>query len=170
VVRAKLEGVFSTYKVLKDGTRRTYWYHQATLDRLHGEPGSAEFIADYAAAEKKIRDRHSGVFNGLVRSYTTFIEFEQKLAASTQAEYKRMLTKAEAEFGTMPIAALDDPGIRKDLLDWREKIARASGQREADNRLSAIGRPRKDHGQPPARLQAAVPRRPLRNNLATRTH
>ena len=138
MVRAKLEGVFSTYKVLNDCTRRTYWYHRATLDRLHGEPGSAEFIADYAAAEKKIRDRHSGVFNGLVRSYTTFIEFEQKLAASTQAEYKRMLTKAEAEFGTMPIAALDDPGLRKDLLDWREKIARASGQREADNRLSAI--------------------------------
>jgi integrase len=66
------------------------------------------------------------------------VEFEQKLAASTQAEYKRMLTKAEVEFGRMPIAALDDPRVRKDLLEWREKIARASGQREADNRLSAI--------------------------------
>jgi integrase len=38
----------------------------------------------------------------------------------------------------MPIAALDDPRVRRDFLDWREKIARASGQREADNRLSAI--------------------------------
>jgi hypothetical protein len=47
----------------------------------------------------------------LVRSYTTSVEFEQKLAASTQAEYRRMLTKAESEFGTMPIAALDDPRV-----------------------------------------------------------
>ncbi len=138
MVRAKIDGVFPTYKTLKDGTRRTYWYHRATAKRLHGEPGSAEFIADYAAAEKLIRDRHAGTFNSLVRSYTTSVEFEQKLAPSTQAEYKRMLTKAEAEFGTMPLAALDDPRVRKDLLDWREKIARQSGQREADNRLSAI--------------------------------
>jgi site-specific recombinase XerC len=138
VVRANIEGVFPTYKKLKDGTRRTYWYHRATGKRLHGEPGEPEFIADYAAAEKLIRDRHAGTLNSLIRSYTTSIEFEQKLAASTQAEYKRMLTKAETEFGTMPIAALDDPRVRKDLLDWREKIARKSGQREADNRLSAI--------------------------------
>jgi hypothetical protein len=129
VVRANLEGCFPTYKTLKDGTRRTYWYHRATGKRLHGEPGSAEFIADYAAAEKLIRDRHAGTVNSLIRSYTTSIEFEQKLALSTQGEYKRMLTKAEGEFGTMPIAALDDPRVCKDLLDWREKIARASGQR-----------------------------------------
>jgi integrase len=38
----------------------------------------------------------------------------------------------------MPIAALDDPRVRKEFLDWREKVARRSGEREADNRLSAI--------------------------------
>ena len=38
----------------------------------------------------------------------------------------------------MPLAALDDPRVRKDFLDWREKVARASGDREADNRLSAV--------------------------------
>jgi integrase len=138
VVRAEIKGVFPTYKTLKDGTRRTYWYHRATGRPLRGNPGTPEFIADYAAAEKLIRDRHAGTVNSLIRSYTTSIEFEQKLAPSTQAEYKQMLTKAEGEFGTMPIAALDHPRVRKDLLDWREKVARASGQREADNRLSAI--------------------------------
>ena len=46
VVRAKLDGVFPTYKRLKDGTRRTYWYHRATGKRLRGEPGSSEFITD----------------------------------------------------------------------------------------------------------------------------
>ena len=59
------------------------------------------------------------------------------LATSTKVEYRRMLTKAEAEFGDMPIAALDDPRVRRDFMDWREKVARTSGEREADNRLSA---------------------------------
>jgi integrase len=138
VVRANLKGVFPTYKHLKDGARQTYWYHRATGRRLRGEPGSPEFITDYAAAEKVMRDRHAGTVNSLIRAYTLSVEFEEKLATSTQSEYKRMLTKAEFEFGNMPIAALDDPRVKRDFLDWREKIARVSGQREADNRLSAI--------------------------------
>jgi integrase len=60
------------------------------------------------------------------------------LAASTKAEYRRMLTKAEAEFGDLPIAALDDPRVRREFMNWREKVARSSGEREADNRLSAV--------------------------------
>jgi integrase len=138
VVRVDIKGWFTTYKNLKSGERAAYHYHRATGIRLHGKPGSPEFIADYAAAEKLIRDRLAGTFNGLVRAYTLSVEFEDKLAASTKAEYRRMLTAAEAEFGFMPLAALDDPRVRKDFLDWREKVARKSGDREADNRLSAI--------------------------------
>jgi integrase len=138
VVRANIRGVFATYKTLKDGTRRTYWYHRATGRSLRDQPGSPKFIADLAAAEKLLRDRHAGTVNGLIRSYTLSVEFEEKLASSTRAEYRRMLTKAEAEFGNMPVAVLEDPGVKRDFLDWREKVARASGRREADNRLSAI--------------------------------
>jgi integrase len=82
--------------------------------------------------------RHAGTFNGLVRDYTLSIEFTEKLATSTQIEYRRMLTAAESEFGDMPLVALEDTRVRKDLLDWREKVARSSGEREADNRLSAV--------------------------------
>jgi integrase len=138
VVRVDIKGWFTTYKNLKSGKRAEYHYHRATGMRLNGKPGSPEFVADYAAAEKLIRDRLAGTFNGLVRGYTLSVEFTDTLAPSTQAEYKRMLTAAETEFGNMPLAALDDPRVRKDFLDWREKIARASGEREADNRLSAI--------------------------------
>jgi hypothetical protein len=74
----------------------------------------------------------------VIRAYTTSIEFEHKLAAGTQREYKRMLTKAEPEFGDMPLAALEDPRVRRDFLDWREKVAKSSGEREADHRLTAI--------------------------------
>jgi integrase len=137
MVRARIKGVFCTYKMVR-GQRRAYWYHRGTGARLQGAPGSAEFIRDLAAAEALSASRHSGTFNGLVRGYTLSTEFTESLAPSTQAEYRRMLTVAEAEFGDMPLAALDDPRVRKDFLDWREKISRRSGQREADNRLSAI--------------------------------
>jgi integrase len=138
VVRANIKGVFATYKTLKDGTRRAYWYHRETGERLRSEPGSPEFIANLAAAEKLTRDRLAGTFNNLVRAFTLSAEFDTTLAASTKVEYRRMLTKAETEFGEMPTAALDDPRVRRDFMDWREKIARSSGEREADNRLSAI--------------------------------
>jgi integrase len=140
VVRANLKGVFPTYKTLKDGSRKTYWYHRATGKRLRGEPGSPEFISAFADAEQSIRDRltHGGTFNGLIREFTLSEEFQRNLAPSTQAEYRRLLTKAESTFGDMPVAALEDWRVRKDFLDWREKIARDSGLREADYRLSAI--------------------------------
>ena len=78
-------------------------FHRATGRRLHGEPGSPDFISDFAAAEQSIRDRlaHGGAFNGLIGDYTLSEE-------CTQAEYRRMLTKAESNFGDMPIEALDD--------------------------------------------------------------
>ena len=138
MVRANLKGVFPTYKTLRDGTRRTYWYHRETGERLRGAPGSLEFITDLAAAEKLMRDRLAGTFNNLVRLFTLSAEFDKTLAPSTKAEYRRMLMKAESKFGDMPIAALDDPQVRRDFMDWREKVARSSGEREADNRLSAI--------------------------------
>jgi integrase len=138
VVRVSIKGVFPTYKTLKDGTRKTYWYHRETGQPLRGEPGSFEFITDLAAAEKLICDRLAGTFNSLVRTFILSVEFDEKLAPSTKAEYRRMLGKSESEFGDMPIAALDDPRVRRDFMDWREKVVRASGEREADNRLSAI--------------------------------
>lgn len=139
MVRADYPGVFSTYKTLKDGSRWTYWYHRATGMRLEGEPGSREFMLSCAEAEKTLKARHSGdTFNGLIREFTASPEFETKLSVSTQREYKRMLAKAEPEFGEMPREALNDPAVRRDLLDWRAQVSRTSGEREADNRLSVI--------------------------------
>ena len=131
-----------------------------------------EFIADYARAENMLRGCHSGdTFNGLVREFTNSIEFETKLSATTQREYRRMLTKAEPEFGDMPREALNDPAARKELLDWRATIARTSGEREADNRLSVISAMftwAVDNGRLNAKTTSRVPpptRRPLRNNF-----
>jgi hypothetical protein len=111
----RLQGINTVRKRLADGTVRTYYYHRATGFTLSGKPGSPEFLRDYGAAEKTLLDRHAGTFNGLVRDYTLSPEFE-KLRESTRREYRRMLTKAEAKFGNMPLAALEDPRVRQDFM------------------------------------------------------
>ena len=63
MVRARLRGVNTVRKRLADGSVRRYHYHRATGLRLSGEPGSKIFLADYAAAEKTLLDRHAGTFN-----------------------------------------------------------------------------------------------------------
>ena len=138
VVNVRLDGLNQVRKRLADGTLKIYYYHRATGQRLKGEKNSAEFLASYVAAEKSIRDRLAGTFDGLIRDYTNSTEFQHLLAASTQAEYRRMMTAAEKEFGDMPLPALDDVRVKKELLNWRERVSRNSGKREADHRLSAI--------------------------------
>lgn len=137
MVRARLQGINTVRKRLADGTVRLYYYHRATGHPLSGKPGTPEFLQDYAGAEKTMLDRQAGTFNGLVRDYTLSPEFG-KLRESTQKEYRRMLTKAEAKFGNLPLAALEDPRVRQDFMSWRATVARESGEREADNRLSII--------------------------------
>ena len=109
VVRANVKGSLRDLKTLRDGTREDLLVsrrnqaaaRRARLARVHRR------LCCRRGTE--IRDRLAGTFNGLVRGYTLSVEFTEKLAASVAAEYKRMLTAAEAEFGKMPLAALDDP-------------------------------------------------------------
>jgi integrase len=152
-MRVHIKGVNVATKRLADGSKKRYYYHRATGIRLDGEPQSPEFIASYARAEAATQNRLAGTFSALVREFTSSKEFEQK-AKSTRAEYTRMLRSAEDEFGTMPIGALNDPKVRGVFLDWHEKAARSSGEREADNRLSALS----------AMLTWAVDRRKITHN------
>ena len=83
VVRVNLKGVFATYKRMRDGSRKTYYYHRATGKRLRGEPGSSDFITDFASAEATlIPHRITETLSGLIRDYTLSVKFEQ-LAMTT---------------------------------------------------------------------------------------
>lgn len=137
MVRARLPGINTIRKILAGGVVKLYYYHRATKKRLPGKPGSAEFVRAFAEADKASADRLKGTFSSLVKDYTTHKAFEKR-AASTQKEYKRMLTKAESKFGMMRLSALEDPRVRKEFMAWRSEVADDSGDREADNRLSVI--------------------------------
>jgi integrase len=138
-MRAKIMGINTVRKRLADGSLRIYYYHRDTGTRLEGKPGSPEFITSYAAAEKKLTERHVGLCAGLIRNFLTSPDFENLLAASTQREYRRILTTIGAKFGTVPLAAMVDPRFAGDALEWRDEIA-ATKPREADNRIIIFGR------------------------------
>lgn len=138
-MRARISGVNTVHKALADGSTRTYYYHRATGTRLNGKPGSFEFMAAYAKAEKQLLKREEGTCTGLIRAFLTSSEFENNLQPSTQKEYRRILTAIEAKFGSAPIAAMADPRFADDALQWRDEVAR-SKSREADNRMIVFGR------------------------------
>jgi integrase len=52
-------------------------------------------------------------------------------------EYRRMLTVLDAEFGKMPIRALESPKARGVFLDYQDEIG-FDHPREADNRLTVL--------------------------------
>lgn len=136
--RGKFKGVNRVRKRLASGEVKLYKFHRASGLPLPDDETSREFAIAFAEAEKTLTARLSGdTFSGLGRQWTASLEFE-KLSQGSQREYRRMLTKAELEFGDMPREALNDPEVKAVFLEWRTKVARESGEREGDNRLSII--------------------------------
>ena len=107
-----LAGIFSTRKRLSDGSSRTYWYHRASGNRLPGDYGSAEFLAAYLEANRIVPENTETV-EYLIREYLMSPKFERNLATRTKAEYRRMLTHLEAEFGSKRWFGLSEqvPGV-----------------------------------------------------------
>jgi integrase len=139
VVRVRLKGINKVRKRLTDGSVRIHHYHRATGRRLTGEPGSADFAASYAEAERAHIRGPENTLAGLITKYEASPDFTA-LRASTKAEYKRMLRTIEAEWGDMPLAALNDPKARGLFLGWRDRLAETRGLREAENRLTRLAR------------------------------
>lgn len=137
-MHARLKGINKVTRTLAGGEKATYYYHRATGARLAGEPGSPEFLASIAAAEARIRNRSRGTLSGLIREFEATAKW-RKLAESTRAEYRRVVTFWEDRYGTCPHAALEDKEFRRDVLKWHDEYS-AEHPREADNRVTILAR------------------------------
>jgi integrase len=134
----KIPGINTVHAKLASGEIKTYYYHRATGKRLRSAPGSAEFLANYAAAEASIIKRNTGDLSGLIR------EFEQtkqwrRLADSTKKEYRRVFQFWDKDYGSCPYPALQDKAFRADIIKWHDRFSEAK-PREADNRVSILAR------------------------------
>jgi integrase len=140
MTRVDLKGINTIRRRLASGERRTYYYHRATGLRLEGKPGSVEFLESWQAAERAIKatDRHEGTFAAWINGYRASDDFTL-LADATRKDYLKQIAKIEAEFGDMPLAALRDPAVRAEFLDWHARLAKR-GARQADYAMTVLGR------------------------------
>jgi integrase len=138
-VRVQLKGINSVTKLLADGHSATYWYAWKGGPRLHGEPGTPEFIASYNEAVARKISPPRGTLHSLLQQYQASEDF-RGLADSTRRSYVALITRIENGFGDFPLSALTDRRSRGIFMAWRDKIAAGAGRRQADYAWTVLAR------------------------------
>jgi integrase len=138
-MRVKLKGINRVRKKLADGRVKDFYYAWKSGPALRGAPGSPEFIASYneAVSRKVVPPR--GMLLSLLQTYQASPEFED-LASSTRRSYIALIKRIEREFSDFPLAALTDRRTRGVFKVWRDRIAAASGRRQADYAWTVLAR------------------------------
>lgn len=137
-MHARLKGINTVKKKLKDGTLRVHYYHRASGTPLEGKPGTAKFIASLVAAEAKNKTRAKGTLSEILRLFEKTAKW-RRLRASTQTEYRRIFKFWDEKFGSVPLTALASKVFRKRVLEWHDEFS-AEKPREADNRVTVLAR------------------------------
>lgn len=101
---------------------RTYHYAWRGGPRLTGAPGSPEFVASYRDAHAQRKAPVAGTLKGLVTRYRASPAYA-KLGTHAKRAYAKHLDTIEAKWGALPLAALDDPNVRKHFMAWQDEMA-----------------------------------------------
>lgn len=146
-MRLKLKGVYAHHKKLSDGKLVSYHTLRGfgALKPIPGDedepfdPGTPAFMRSYQAAiEAPRKARVTGTLQSVIDGYTKSAAFVN-LAPRTKSDYLGHLARIETAvlipkgpaLATYPLEAIDDPKIRKRMLDWRDTLAKSSA-RQAD--------------------------------------
>lgn len=140
-MRVVLKGLHKVTRQLADGGARIHFYAWRGGPRIEAPPGTPEFVAEFErlTAGRGQVGHHAGTLQQLAIDYQRSPAFTD-LAAETRKAYLRHIRRIEAEYGDLPIAAIASPGFRGDILDWRDRIAAASGPRQADYAFAVLAR------------------------------
>ena len=145
MTRINLKGINKTKKRLADGLEREYHY----VGRGKGavkfwdsgsgiKIGSAEYVSAFTAASTN-HTPAKGKFRSVILRFMDSQDFKG-LASRTQSDMKNSFFHKENgidhKFGDAPIAVFDDPRIRTQALDWRDKI----GGKVGDDRIRHLQR------------------------------
>ena len=142
MIDLKLKGINKVRKRLASGKVKTYYFRRATDTALGSDPNSVEFLRKYTEAEEKHQnhksvDRNDGTLKSLIQRYVQSPMYLDK-SPRTRKDYQRQIVKIEDAFGHTPIEVLNDPRIRSDFLDWRDKLAKSS-KKQADYAITVLG-------------------------------
>lgn len=138
MVVVRLRGVHSATKRLAGGRRVTYYYAWKGGPRLHGAPGSPEFVAGYQEAHQSRKRPEARSLARLVAMYLDSPEFRGR-ADSTRKEWRRWCDLIrEDDIGALPAPALEDSKVRRHFVAWRNKWAETP--RAADYAVQVLSR------------------------------
>lgn len=139
MVTVTLKHVHQVTARLKTGRTVKYFYawKGKGAPRLEGEPGSAEFVRSYQAAYAARKTPATGDVRELVTAFRLSPEFH-RIGAHTKRAYYRHLDQIVAEFGEMPLSALEIPRVRRHFIAWRNTMA--DTPRTADYAISTLKR------------------------------
>lgn len=113
-----------------------YYYRRAGQRiRLHGEPGSAEFMAAYNKAhasfegkkDEETRADTFGTFGYLLTAYYSSPEFTKNISTDTRTFYRRYLDPLKEKWGKIALEGLTSRVVR----EWRNKQADKPGTANA---------------------------------------
>jgi integrase len=141
--RRKLPGVASATKRLADGTRRTYFYAWRGGPLLKSDdgqplqPNDPAFFVAYTRAHEQRKKPVAGTLFSLIAAYRASSEFTSR-SPKTQKDYRRYLKMIEDEFGSMPLAVVQDRRARGEFKAWRDKFA--ATPRKADYAWTILAR------------------------------
>jgi integrase len=100
---------------------RTYYYAWRGGPRLHGEPGSPEFMLSYNAAIEARRTPDTSRFRALITLYKASGDYDS-LASSTKKNWGPWLDRIADYFGELRIAQFDrSEKIRPVIRRWRNQ-------------------------------------------------
>jgi hypothetical protein len=135
-VRVELKGLHSVRKRLASGKTEIYYYAWRGGPRIKAEPGTPEFIRLFGEAHAKRQTPPAGILFTLISEFKGSSDFPQH--KDTARAYRSYLKLIEDEFGDMPIAALEDPGVRGEFKRWRDGMA--ATPRKADYAWTVLAR------------------------------
>lgn len=139
-----MKGIARVRKRLADGRTVSYHYAWRGGPRFWSSSdgtseGGPEYWAAYDAA-LSTSDIGTRKFRKLIRLFLGSPEFA-RLAPRTQDDYRRSIFQPklgiDAEFGDVPMKAMDDPRIRQKAYLWRDRFA---SPRVADHRKTHLVR------------------------------
>lgn len=113
-----------------------YFYAWRGGPRLTGAPGSPEFVAGYHAAHatRKAPQSAAGTLAEVITAYRASPAYPSNI--HTRRAYAAHLTDIQTKWGKMPLAAVDDPKVRRAFLAWRDSMA--ATPRTADMALGVL--------------------------------
>src|SRR6476619_7856031 len=121
-MRIRLKGIATATKILASGEKVTYHYAWRGGPKLRGEPGSPEFVQSYEQAHRERHAPSPSLFKSVIAGYLASPDFGD-VRDRTKSDYLKQIAKIERAFGDLPIAALDDAGVTKEFLDWRDSMS-----------------------------------------------